>query len=72
MSVLLANVATGDAEPATMLEQPADAVEVLAAALGTDGSDVRRLRDGAGEQFVRGACVIAVSGAVAELEAAMR
>lgn len=85
VSVLLANVAAqdgsenGDAELATMLEQLADAVEVLAedpselaAALDTDGSDVRRLRDGAGEQVVRGACVIAVSDAVAELEAATR
>ncbi|WP_345609835.1 aromatic acid exporter family protein [Pseudonocardia adelaidensis] len=85
VSVLLANVAapddsvSGDPELANLLERLADAVEVLAedpnelaAALDVHGAEVRRLRDGAGEQAARGACVIAVSDAVSELEAVTR
>ncbi len=66
----------GDPELAALLERLADAVDVLverpaelAAALDAPASEARRLRDGAGEQAARGACVIAVSDAVAELEA---
>jgi hypothetical protein len=82
VSALLANVAgtsgaaSGDPELAALLERLADAVEVLAerpeelaAALDIPGAEVRRLRDGAGDDAARGACVIAVSDAVAELEA---
>ena len=66
----------GDPELADLLERLADAVDVLgerpgelAAALAAPGAEVRRLRDGAGDQAARRACVIAVSDAVAELEA---
>jgi hypothetical protein len=82
VSVLLANVAgqdasaSGDPELANLLERLADAVEMLAgdpdelaAALDTHDAEVRRLRDGAGEQVARGACVIALSDAASELEA---
>jgi hypothetical protein len=81
VSVLLANLAEqedhpGDPELAVLLERLADAVDVLAeqpdelaAALDAPGAEARRLREGAGEQAARGACVIAVSDAVAELEA---
>jgi hypothetical protein len=82
VSVLLANVAgqsgpaAGDPEMARLLERLADAVEMLAErpgelaeALDTHGAEVHRLRDGAGDEAVRGACVIAVSDAVSELEA---
>lgn len=85
VSVLLANVAeydgsaSGDPELANMLGRLADAVEMLAedpgelaAALDTQDAEVRRLRDGAGEQAARGACLIAVSDAVSELDAATR
>jgi uncharacterized membrane protein YgaE (UPF0421/DUF939 family) len=81
VSVLLANLAEqedhpGDPELAVLLERLADAVAILAerpdelaAALDAPGAEARRLRDGAGTQAARGACVIAVSDAVAELEA---
>ena len=81
VSVLLANLTEredhpGDPELAVLLERLADAVDVLAerpdelaAALDAPGAEARRLREGAGEQAARGACVIAVSDAVAELEA---
>jgi hypothetical protein len=81
VSVLLSNLAEredhpGDPELAVLLERLADAVDVLAerpdelaAALDAPGAEARRLREGAGEQAARGACVIAVSDAVAELEA---
>ncbi len=66
----------GDPELAGLLERLADAVDVLgerpgelAAALDAPGAEARRLREGAGDQAARGACVIAVSDAVAELEA---
>jgi uncharacterized membrane protein YgaE (UPF0421/DUF939 family) len=81
VSVLLAHVAERDDQPgdldlAGLLERLADAVDVLgerpgelAAALDAPGAEARRLREGAGDQAARGACVIAVSDAVAELEA---
>jgi len=85
VSVLLAHAAepdgeaSGDPELANLLERLADAVEVLADdpaeladALDGHGAEVRRMRDGADEQAVRGACVIAVSDAVSELEAVTR
>jgi uncharacterized membrane protein YgaE (UPF0421/DUF939 family) len=66
----------GDPELAGLLGRLADAVDVLgerpgelAAALDAPGAEARRLREGAGDQAARGACVIAVSDAVAELEA---
>ncbi|HLU60480.1 MAG TPA: hypothetical protein VKZ81_33895 [Pseudonocardia sp.] len=81
VSVLLGNLAEhadhpGDPELAALLERLADAVEVigerpdeLAAALDAPGAEAQRLRDGAGAQAARQACVMAVSDAVAELEA---
>ena len=83
VSVLLGNLAEledhpGDPELAVPLERLAHAVAVLAerpgelaAALDAPGAEARRLRAGAGAgvQAARGACVIAVSDAVAELEA---
>jgi hypothetical protein len=61
---------------AGLLERLADAVDMLAgdpddlaAALDTHDAEVRMLRDGAGERVARGACVIALSDAAAELEA---
>jgi hypothetical protein len=83
VSVLLGNLAEradhdGDPELAVLLERLADAVDVLgerpdelAAALDAPAAEARRLRDGSGEQAARGACVIAVSDTVAELEAAV-
>jgi hypothetical protein len=81
VSVLLANLAErddrpGDPELAGLLERLAEAVDVLAerpgelaAAQDAPGAEVRRLRDHAGEQAARGACVLAVSDAVAGLQA---
>jgi hypothetical protein len=84
VSVLLADLAErgdhsgdhpGDPELAALLERLADAVEVLAerpaelaAALDAPAAEARRLRDDTGEQAARGACVIAVSDAIVELE----
>ncbi len=66
----------GDPELAGLLERLADAVDTLgerpgelAAALDAPGAEVRRLREGADHGIARGACVIAVSDAVVELEA---
>ena len=66
----------GDPELAGLLERLADVVDSLgerpgelAAALDAPGPEARRMRDRAGDGVARGACVIAVSDAVVELEA---
>jgi hypothetical protein len=80
VSVLLAHLADAgdrpaDPEVADLLARLADAVDVLAerpgelaAALDAPGAEVRRLRNGADAEAARGACMIAVSDAVAELD----